>query len=275
MAAALAESFRLGKRGTTDVLAVSFSSPDLVGHQFGPDSQEVRDMLAHLDRTIGQLLGRLDALVGRNQYVVALTADHGVTEIPEQLKQRGQSAGRMTMGALSVVVQKAAETALGPGQYLARVVSNDVYFRPGVYDRLRQRPDALKTIIEAIAAQPGVAQVLRSDELAEAARSDDPQIRATTLSYVPGRSGDLMLVLKPGWMFSARGTTHGTLNPDDQRVPVLFMGPGIRPGAYTDAATPADVAPTLAAIVGITLPRAEGRALAAAMGGLGAESAAR
>jgi phosphoglycerol transferase MdoB-like AlkP superfamily enzyme len=70
-----------------------------------------------------------------------------------------------------------------------------------------------------------------------------------------------VLVTKPGWMFSVRGTTHGSSNPDDQRVPVMFMGAGIKPGHYTEAVTPADIAPTLAALCGITLPRAEGRAI--------------
>jgi arylsulfatase A-like enzyme len=85
------------------------------------------------------------------------------------------------------------------------------------------------------------------------------------LSYVPRLGGDLVFALKPGWVYVASGTTHGTSNPDDQRVPVLVMGPGVRPGEYRDAVTPADVAPTLAALVGISMPRAEGRALDAAL----------
>jgi len=78
-------------------------------------------------------------------------------------------------------------------------------------------------------------------------------------------SGDLVFALKPGWISIASGTTHGTANIDDQRVPVIIMGPGIRAGVYRDAVTPADIAPTLASLVGITLPRAEGRPLYAAL----------
>ena len=84
------QSLQLGKHDGTDVLAVSFSSPDLVGHAFGPRSHEIQDMYMHLDQTIGTLFDQLDAAVGKDQWVVALTADHGVTPIPEQLDRRGQ-----------------------------------------------------------------------------------------------------------------------------------------------------------------------------------------
>jgi predicted AlkP superfamily pyrophosphatase or phosphodiesterase len=265
MAAALTQNLRLGTRGTTDVLAVSFSSTDLVGHQFGPTSQEVRDMYAQLDRTIGLLLDRLDSVIGRDLYVVALTADHGVTEIPEQLRMRGLSAGRLIASTISSEAQKAAETVLGPGRYVARVVSNDIYFHPGVYDRLRQQPGALDAVTKTLAGHEGINRVLRREELANPDASNDPIVRAAALSYVSGRSGDLILATKPGWMFSVEGTTHGSMNPDDQRVPLVLMGHRIKAGTYTDAVTPADVAPTLATIAGISLPRAEGRALAVAI----------
>ena len=97
------------------------------------------------------------------------------------------------------------------------------------------------------------------------ASSSDPLLRAAALSYVPGRSGDLIISLKPGWMFAVRGTTHGSVNPDDQRVPILFLGRGIKPGRYDRPATPADIAPTLARLCGITLSSAEGRVLTEAV----------
>jgi arylsulfatase A-like enzyme len=85
------------------------------------------------------------------------------------------------------------------------------------------------------------------------------------LSYYPGRSGDLVIVLKPGWNGSGNPAMHGSPWPDDQRVPVLFMGPSIKPGQYTQAVTPADIAPTLAALAGTTLPKTEGRVLREAL----------
>ena len=100
---------------------------------------------------------------------------------------------------------------------------------------------------------------------AAALTSGDALLRAAALSYVPGASGDIIFAPKAGWMSSAVGTTHGSANADDQRVPVLFFGQGIRPGRYQDQASPADIAPTLAAIAGIKLPKADGHALTPAI----------
>ena len=114
--------------------------------------------------------------------------------------------------------------------------------------------------IAAIAARPGVMRVFRSEDVRDAAKAKDPLLRAAALSYFPGRSGDLIIVTKPGWMISSAGTTHGSAHPDDQRVPLLFLGQGVTPGKYQQPATPADLAPTLAAIVGVSL-KAEGHPL--------------
>ena len=265
MAASLAEQMRLGRPGTTDILAVSFSSPDLLGHQFGPNSQEIHDTYVRLDRTVGRLLTRLDSLVGKDRYVVALSADHGVTEIPEQLQRRGVSAGRLASAAFTDIAQRAAESVLGPGTYVARVTANDVYFRPGVHEQLRQQPAALAAVVDALAAQPGIARVFRADELVNATDSSDPERRAAALSYVPGRSGAIVMSPKAGWVFATTGATHGSATSNDQRVPLVFFGTGIKRGSYPEAATPADLAPTLAALVGLTLPRAEGRTLSSAL----------
>jgi phosphopentomutase len=105
-----------------------------------------------------------------------------------------------------------------------------------------------------------VQRVFRSEDVRDAAAAKDPLQRAAALSYFPGRSGDLIIATKPGWMISAAGTTHGSANPDDQRVPLLFLGSGVKPGKYQRPATPADLAPTLAAIVGVSL-KAEGHSL--------------
>jgi len=261
MAAALAESLRLGTHEGTDVLGVSFSSTDLVGHAFGPRSQEVQDMYAHLDRTLGALFDRLDALVGRDNYIVGLTADHGVTPIPEQLKREGQDAGRLDPITIGAIVDTRAKALAGDGRYVNRVNGNDIYFEPGMYAKLQQSPDAMKAVVDALLASQGIARVFKSEELQNASGSSDATLRAAALSYYPGRSGDLVIAAKPGWMFSTSGTTHGSGNPNDQDVPLLLMGRGVKPGQYLEAASPADLTPTLAALCGITMPKAEGHAL--------------
>lgn len=261
MAASLIKSAQLGKHDKTDFLGVSFSSPDLVGHAFGPDSQEIQDMYAHLDRSIGVLLDALDRNVGAGSYVLALSADHGVTSIPEQITQAGHDAGRIKVAALLEAGNVAARATLGNGKYLSRVVTNEVYFEPGMYDKVKASPATLAAVVAAVAAQPGVRRVFTSDQLTAPATSADPELRAAILSYVPGRSGDIVISPKAGWMVSGSGTTHGSANPDDQRVPVVLFGAGIKPGRYATPASPADIAPTLATLAGVKLPDAEGTVL--------------
>ncbi len=144
----------------------SFSTPDLVGHAFGPRSQEIKDVYADLDRTIGRLLDALDDAVGRDNYVVGLSADHGVTDIPEQIVAAGGTGGRIGSAAVTRTVEEAAAKALGPGRYVARVNSNDIYFAPGRYAQLTAAPDALAAVVKALSTIASVAaKVFTSAEL--------------------------------------------------------------------------------------------------------------
>ena len=260
-AADLADTLRLGQDGHTDVLAIGFSAPDNIGHSFGPRSQEVRDTYARLDVTLGVLFDRLDTLVGHDRYVVALTADHGVAEIPEQEIEALRDGGRLSVATLSALIEQAATAAAGPGEYLANISFNDVYFQPGLYTRLAEQPGALDAIVHALRQQPGIERVFRREELESPVRSTDRVLLAASSSYRPESSGDLVLALEPGWVLVSRGTTHGTANALDQRVPLIFMGPGVVAGRYDEVVTPADLAPTLATIFGIEMPHADGRAL--------------
>ena len=182
---------------------MSFSSPDLVGHAFGPNSHEVQDIYAHLDKTLGALFDQLDAMVGKDQWVAGLSADHGVTPIPEQLIAAGRDAGRINGGAMVDAIEQVLKPALGNGRHLTVLNTNDIYFEPGVYDKMLKSRPLLTAVVSAIAAQPGVERVFRSEELRGAAGSKDVLLRAAALSYFPGRSGDLVFATKPGWMIRA------------------------------------------------------------------------
>ena len=265
-ASALVRSIQLGKGEGTDVLAISFSSPDLIGHAFGPDSQEVEDTYAHLDRTLGTLFDTLDTVVGRDQYVVALSSDHGVTPSPDRAKAAGRDAGQLSTTTLAALIDTRSQAALGEGRYVARLNGNDVYFEPGMYEKLSANPQAMRVVINALIATPGIAAAFPAERVRGGADARDPLLKSAALSYFPGRSGDIIIVPKPGWIFTLSGanTTHGSASADDQRVPVLFYGSRIKPGIYTQAATPADIAPTLAAVTGVTLPRVAGQVLSMA-----------
>jgi predicted AlkP superfamily pyrophosphatase or phosphodiesterase len=268
MAAAAVKEFTLGRGNGTDYLGVSFSALDNVGHDFGPRSHEVQDVLMSLDATLGQLLDELDRQVGPGAYVVALTADHGVSLIPEQVAEEGLSAGRIAGDALVERLNAALApwaATLGPGPYVETLIYTDLYFKRGIYQHLLDTPEAMRAVRLAIESTPGVHRVLQSDDIA-AVRLGTDQLSLTALqSYAPGRSGDLLIVPRPYFLNSTAATTHGTGYRYDARVPLVFAGPGIKPGRYAVASTPADVVPTLAYLVGITMSRADGRVLQEAL----------
>jgi predicted AlkP superfamily pyrophosphatase or phosphodiesterase len=263
MAAAAIDQNDLGKGDGVDFLGVSFSSYDLIGHAFGPSSQEIQDELARLDITIGKLLDHLDEKVGAGNYVLALSADHGVADIPEQSKG-GRVINAVLSGSIDAVLKGAG---YGDGPFVAAIAGSEIYLQPGVYDRLHGDTKTTKALIEAMGKLSGVARILTADDVtpAQARQSKDPQIRATALSYFPGRSGDLIVIPKENWIMGASITTHGTLNAYDQQVPVIFFGAGIRAGARPEPASPADIAPTLASIVGVHLEPVDGKVLTPAL----------
>ncbi len=265
MAGAAAAKLGLGRGPGTDYLAISFSALDYVGHTFGPKSHEVQDILLRLDATLGRLLSDLDRLVGRQHYVLALTGDHGVAPIPEQVTALGVDAGRLDPADVRGRIESALAPFLGSGPHVAWAPYTEVYFAPGVMEKLRQTPEALKAAVEAARSARGVARVFVGDDLARGVSADDPDARAAVLGYVPERSGDLILLPKANWIPAAAATTHGTLYLYDARVPLLMMGPRIRAGSYLGSVSPADIAPTLAHLAGITLPRVDGRVLAEAL----------
>jgi predicted AlkP superfamily pyrophosphatase or phosphodiesterase len=243
---------------------VSFSSLDSVGHGYGPHSHEVQDMLVRLDATIGRLLDHLDKKIGAGNYVVAMSSDHGVMDLPDQMP----AGGRQSAAAVRAALDGAITAAFGGDtSFIAAISGAEVYFKPGIYDRLKADAATLRAVRAAVTALPGVARVLTSDEVAtpEARRSKDPQVRAVALSYYPGRSGDLTVIVKENWIMPAAGTTHGTLYDYDQRVPLILYGSGIRPGVHEEPAMPLDLAVTIASMVGVQLSSPDGQVLTAAL----------
>lgn len=258
LAAHAIDTLRLGAGDRTDFISISFSTLDLVGHQYGPASHEVQDVLLRLDRTIGTLLDHLDSRLGRNGYVLALGSDHGVAAIPEQT-----GAKRQPSSEIMATINGALAPFFGPGKYVVHTAYTDVYLAPGVLEKLKASPSASEAVLAALRALPGIAHAFRSDEISapEVRQSDDPVKRAAALSHYPPRSGDLIIVPTENWLLSTAATTHGTLYPYDQRVPLIFFGAGVRPGAQDGPATPADIAPTLAALAGAPFEATDGVAL--------------
>jgi predicted AlkP superfamily pyrophosphatase or phosphodiesterase len=267
------DALNLGNSNGTDFLAVSYSSVDYVGHAFGPRSREIQDILVRLDKDLGELFLHLDRKVGRGNYVVALSADHGVVPIPEDMQKTGADAGVLHLPELQERIEKALESFNYLKPAVARITGSDIYFAPGVYEKLEQDPVALQAVLGAALAQPGVAAVYRAEELRDRPATQSPAHRAMSYSYFPVRSGDLFILPKPYWLMDGTpagkprsyGTGHGVPYNYDQHVPVLLMGFGIQPGLYFEPITPADIAPTFAALCGITLASRDGHILSEAL----------
>jgi predicted AlkP superfamily pyrophosphatase or phosphodiesterase len=265
LATSLVDEWSMGQRSTTDFLGISFSTLDEVGHSFGPDSREIEDVLRQLDVTIGSLIERLDARVGRANYVLALSADHGVA--PNAVAPRG---GRIAPEDVRERIEETLAAELGPlakGTYVDAVNFTEVYLTPGVFDRLRSNAKAMANVERAIKDIPGVAAVLRADQLS--VTSGDAAARSAAFSYMTGRSGDLIVVPQEYWYFSGRNatfaTTHGTHHEYDTHVPLILFGGGIRAAHVATTVTPADIAPTLGRLAGVQLSKAEGHALSEAV----------
>jgi hypothetical protein len=246
---------RLGQRGETDLLTLSFSSNDAVGHELGPDSPEVRDISVRTDQALAKLFAHLDARIGMRNVLVVLTADHGVAPLPEVEAQRRMPGGRIAAGAVRLAVQAALAQRWGDGRWVVSPSDHSIYLdRKLIADKkldLAQVQDAAKAVAEAV---PHVLRAYALHDLLSGAAAGDPLGGALVRSVHGQRTADVQVLLEPYWMFAAAGTTHGSLYGYDTHVPVIFMGPGIRPGIYRSEITVNDVAPTLADILGIETP---------------------
>jgi predicted AlkP superfamily pyrophosphatase or phosphodiesterase len=274
MAEDAVDKLQLGRGPGIDFLSVSFSSVDYVGHAFGPRSWEIQDELARLDRDLAEFFTYLDKNVGRGKYVVAFSSDHGVAPVPEDLRKTGVDAGRLNLDQ----VRSRIDQALEPFHYgkasVSKIDGANVYFTPDTYAKVKSDAHALQAAIEAVQGTPGVAHVYQAEELEDRPATRDLFRTAEGAGFFKGRSGDLIIVPKAYWIWDysapgkpgrGGGTSHGTPYYYDQRVPVILMGAGIRHGKFYERATPADIAPTLATLCGITLATQDGRTLREAL----------
>ena len=262
MAMASIDALELGGGPATDFLGVSFSAVDGVGHVYGPRSHEVQDLLVRLDRTIGRLLDHLDGTVGAGNYVIGVSADHGVAEIPEQVR-----GGRVASKTVSTALQNVLAAALGPGTHVLSSAYTNLYLDRAARKRLAKDRALRDAALTALRSVEGISDAFWGPDLATAAArsSEDPVRRAAALSHFPGRSGDFIIAPKDNWLMSTAVTTHGSQHAYDQRVPVILFGASIRSGHYDGTATPADLVPTLAAVARLKIAAGDGRVLKSAI----------
>lgn len=270
-----AEALRLGRRAGTDLLAVSLSATDHVGHDFGPDSREIHDQVVRVDRYLGWFLKRILDRVGRDNVVVVLTADHGVTPFPERTRAKtGAQAYRVLLDTLVTAVNRELDRLAGAGtsrEWLS--FDTGMLF---LQDNGRFAATGVKTdsILDAVAARfravPGVGRVDRVADLPRADTASDPVARRWIHQLAPDAGVVLVVTLQPGsvWWDIENPTIamHGQPSDDDAHVPIIFWGRGVKRGTYRGRANTVDIAPTLGRLLGVTpLSLIDGRVLTDAL----------
>ncbi len=243
----------LGSGSKTDLLAISYSSVDYVGHRDGPDSPEIHDMVKRVDVLIGALIDAAEARAGRGSVLVAFTADHGSTPVPEVNQKRGMPGGRIAWNTYRAAVEKALNEKFGAGQWISFSADGVIYLRPDpIPGKKIDMADVEKTAADTIRAQPHIARVYTGSQLLEGRLGQDPIDLRIRNGFFPGRSPDIFAVTEPYYLFNATGTSHGSPYEYDTHVPAIFLGSvRIRPGTYPENIGVQDIAPTLAALLGI------------------------
>ncbi|MBT9395416.1 alkaline phosphatase family protein [Hymenobacter sp. NST-14] len=247
----------LGRDDVPDLLALSYSSPDPVGHTFGPLSKEENDLYLRLDLEIARLLQALDKTVGKDNYTIFLTADHGASEVPKYLAQHQAPGGAqhhatLNQGAADFLVQQ-----LGPGQWLETERNNMYYLnRPLIASRKLELARVQNLLADYLREQPGIAQVNTTAQLLTSGTGAFLETKLQNGLYYP-RFGDVRFELQPGWTWELGvGATHGSGYLYDSHVPLLWFGAGISPGVSYAYHGITDIAPTAAMLVDSKLPSA-------------------
>jgi hypothetical protein len=249
------EAEQLGQRDVTDLLAVSFSSNDYVGHEAGPDAPEVREVSIRTDHVLGELLAAADRAAGSGNVLVVLSADHGVAPIPEVNTARRMPGGRPPAGIVNRTAQEALTKKFGDGKWIVSSSEHSLYFNQELIAQKRLDPAEVdRAAAVALQQLPHVFRVYTREQLATGAVQPDAVSRSVINGFYARRSGDVEVLLEPYWIFTQSGATHGTTFGYDTHVPLIFMGSGIRPGRYYQPVVENDIAPTLAAILEVETP---------------------
>ncbi len=247
-------SLGLGAGSRTDLLALGLAATDAIGHRFGPDSRELHDQLLRLDRYLGWFLDSLAALVPSRRTVLVFTGDHGVTPFPERSRREGRPAGRLGTAVNSLVSRTNQQIAPRTGMpAVLKTTSGLIYGDVGLLRARGTDPDSLAAALAgALARVEGVARVFTPATLG-AAPAEDSMAARWRRSLPEGFPWLVGAVARPGyiWSGSERSTTHGTPNPDDVLVPIVFLGGGIRPGRVARPVRTVDIGPTLARLLGV------------------------
>ena len=252
-AKAAIKSEDLGKDAVTDFLAVSCSSTDYIGHQFGPNSVEIQDTYLRLDADLETFFNYLDAQVGKGEWTVFLSSDHGVAQVPGYLKSKKIDVTALPNAPdlLGAEVDKAFKVK----NLISGITNFQVYLNHRIIDSAGLDVNKIKQfIINRMNADPTVLITIDNEHISDA--NLPTEIKEKLLKgYYQKLSGEILIILKSGYFYgSATGTTHGTIFAYDDHIPFLMMGWGVKPGKLYRETSMTDIAATVAAMLNIQMP---------------------
>ncbi len=258
-AKAAIENEQLGQRGTTDTLAISLSATDLAGHDFGPLSQEVQDIVVRADKQIGDFLDYVYGKLGKESVMVVLSADHGGVPMPEQMSTMGFSAGRLKKKVITEAIEKALKDKFGGEKWVIAMEDPHIFLDRTKMDDKKAKPEDVERVAgEAAAKIEGFGGYFTRTALLQGKVPDSELGRAILRTYFGPRGGDVVMWTLPFYMWGKyaekdAGTTHGTFYRYDTDVPVLISGAQVKPGKY-GVREMVDLAPTLSNLLGVARP---------------------
>lgn len=267
---------KLGKDDETDILCVGVSTTDEVGHVFGPHSREMKEILISADRSLAAFIDLLDKEVGRENYELVVTSDHGVAEVPEnKMINGGMMTGRLSRkqvdSALMAPYQRFAPISIGtdntapqPG-FMKRFLPPFIFLDSAVVAPIAADfPAVCDSLASTLRSLRGIGYALSLHDVLAGKRPAGMEQRifdCIVQSVDPERSGDIVVFPARGWIFGSKTTTHGTPYEYDQHVPLVFFGGGLRASVHDERVRPTDLAPTLAKQLGLTFGDIDGTAL--------------
>ncbi len=249
----------LGKGKFTDFLTISFSTPDYVGHTFGPNSVEAQDIYLRLDRELGEMIDQIEAEVGAGNVLFFLTADHGAAHVPEFLQKNKVPAGVAGSTMVADSVEKFLSRQLGKGPWVERYINQNIYLnRKLISNKKLSLADVQQRVAEYVITLNSVDRAITATTLATSNWTDGLLGRVDR-GYYPARSGDVVIVLSPAWFEGygsgkPTGTTHGSYSNYDTHVPLIWYGWKVKPGESSVETKVADIAPTIASWLYIQEP---------------------
>ena len=257
MAMAAIEGEKLGMDSETDFLTISLSSPDYIGHAFGPNSVEIEDMYLRLDKELEAFLKHLDAKIGKGEYLLFLTADHGAAHVPAYVTDNRMPGGVTGGIAVLKMLNDTVGKKYGLNNLISSIINYQVYLSDSVILSNHVDKKELKGFItQQLLQYPGVANVVDLEQLETTPLPQQVKMMLVN-GYNQKLSGDIQYLFKPQWFDGGvTGTTHGAWNPYDAHIPLLWFGWNVKSGKTNREVYMTDIAPTVASMLHIQMPNA-------------------